>query len=121
MLVFTKNYYGYRLSLWVLENFFDSKFITLLIIGFLAFINPLFAQVESNSKLNSTIIYGPYLGQEPPGMTPEIFVLRIVSTVKIERFPWISPDNRYLFFVRGYGDIYWVSASIIEELKNNSN
>jgi len=40
-----------------------------------------------------------------------------INTDKIERFPWVSPDNKYLFFVRGFGDIYWVSASVIKELR----
>ncbi len=35
----------------------------------------------------------------------------------VERFPYVSPNGKYLFFVRGYGDIYWVNAKIIEELR----
>ena len=38
-----------------------------------------------------------------------------------ERFPGVSPDGKYLFFTRpngeNNGDIYWVNAKIIEELK----
>ena len=36
--------------------------------------------------------------------------------------PYVSPDGKYLFFLkmgRGFNDIYWVSASIIEHLKKN--
>ncbi len=36
--------------------------------------------------------------------------------------PYVSPDGKYLFFLKmgiGYNDIYWVSAGIIEELRNN--
>ena len=40
-----------------------------------------------------------------------------INTDQIERFPWVSPDEKYLFFVRGFGDVYWVNAMIIEELK----
>lgn len=40
-----------------------------------------------------------------------------INTDEIERFPWVSPDGKYLFFVRGFGDVYWVSAEIINELK----
>ncbi len=36
----------------------------------------------------------------------------------IERFPYVSPNGKYLFFVRGYGDIYWMDAGIIEELNS---
>lgn len=34
--------------------------------------------------------------------------------------PYVSPDKKHLFFLKmgmGYNDVYWVSASIIEELK----
>ncbi|MBU1115353.1 MAG: hypothetical protein KKE09_09480 [Bacteroidetes bacterium] len=34
--------------------------------------------------------------------------------------PYVSPDGKYIFFLKmgkGYNDIYWVSAKIIEELK----
>ena len=36
-----------------------------------------------------------------------------------ERFPAVSPDRKYLFFVKmdDRSDIYWVDAKIIEELK----
>ena len=40
-----------------------------------------------------------------------------INTDLIERFPWVSPDGKYLFFVRGFGDVYWVDAEVIEELR----
>jgi len=40
-----------------------------------------------------------------------------INTNELERFPWVSPDGKYLFFVRGQGDIYWVSTDIIENLR----
>jgi len=40
----------------------------------------------------------------------------VINTKEHECFPIITPDGRYLFFVRN-GDIYWVDAKIIEELK----
>ena len=33
--------------------------------------------------------------------------------------PYVSPDGKYFFFTRN-GDIYWVDAKIIEELKPNN-
>lgn len=33
------------------------------------------------------------------------------------RFPVVSPDGDYLFFVGPPGDIYWVSTSFVEELR----
>lgn len=44
-----------------------------------------------------------------------------INTVKGERFPAVSPDGKYLFFTRwvfrGNEDIMWVSANIIDEIK----
>lgn len=45
---------------------------------------------------------GPYLGQKPPGMTPEIFASGIVSTeeANIHSSVSFSPDGRQIFFAR---------------------
>ena len=39
-----------------------------------------------------------------------------------EYIPYVTPDNKYFFFTStstGKGDIYWVDAKIIEDLKPN--
>lgn len=46
-----------------------------------------------------------------------------INTPGQERFPSVTPDNKYLFFARHsdsitYSDIYWVEAKIINNLKN---
>jgi len=41
---------------------------------------------------------GPYLGQKPPGMTPEIFAPEIVSTGMGESAIAISPDGNEIFY-----------------------
>lgn len=45
----------------------------------------------------------------------------VINTKKGERFPYVSPDGKYLFFTRWHGpdneDIMWVSAGIIENIK----
>lgn len=44
-----------------------------------------------------------------------------INSQKGERFPYVSPDGKYLFFTRWHGrdneDIMWVSAKIIDEIK----
>ena len=45
-------------------------------------------------------IKGPYLGQKPPGMIPEIFAPGIVSTEKGELNIIISPDGNEIYFSR---------------------
>ncbi len=43
-----------------------------------------------------------------------------INSNKTDYCPMISPDNKYFFFTStrtGHGDIYWVDAKIIEELR----
>lgn len=48
-----------------------------------------------------SILKGPYLGQQPPGMTPEIFAPRIVSSEDhIEMGCTWSPDLKEFYFAR---------------------
>ncbi len=42
---------------------------------------------------------GPYLGQKPPGTTPELFAPGIVSTGYSERIAAFTPDGRELYFM----------------------
>ncbi len=50
-----------------------------------------------------------------------IYMGNKINTKERERFPTVSPDGEYLFFKRynnkTYGDIMWVDAKIIEELR----
>jgi len=57
-----------------------------------------------------------------------------INTEANERFPNVTPDGKYLFFNstkripratadapgNGYGDVYWIDARIIEELKRSA-
>ena len=66
-------------------------------------------------------VSGPYLGQQPPGMTAEMFAPDIVSTDQSEVNSVFSPDGKYLFFSSkraGKGDIFWVDAKVIEALND---
>ena len=81
-----------------------------------------------------------YLGQKPPDSVPVIFAPGIICldnrfegcaafssdgkmfffTVTNEYGPFLSPDSKYLFFIRHdgiKGDIYWVNAGIIKKLR----
>lgn len=48
---------------------------------------------------NFPVLKGPYLGQKPPGMTPEIFAPGVVSTGFDERTVAFTPDGKELYFV----------------------
>ena len=45
-----------------------------------------------------------------------------INTTNQERFPYVSPDGKYLFFTRrnnpNKDDIWWVSTKIIKKLKD---
>lgn len=48
-----------------------------------------------------------------------------INTNQMERFSSVSPDGKYLFFTRDvppdyYEDVFWVSANIIEKLREES-
>ncbi len=46
-----------------------------------------------------------------------------INSARQERFPYVSPDGKYLFFTRWVGrgneDIMWVTSEIIKELRKN--
>jgi Tol biopolymer transport system component len=58
---------------------------------------------------------GPYLGQKPPGMTPEVFAPGIVSTGNHELDIAFTPDGNEAFITRSGPDYY----SAILQFKRN--
>ena len=54
--------------------------------------------VNCTQKDDFPILKGPYLGQKPPGMTPEIFAPGIISTAFDEFKIVFSPDGKELFY-----------------------
>ena len=57
---------------------------------------------------NFPVLKGPYLGQEPPGMTPELFAPGIISTGYHDGCIVFSPDGKELFYHFGsvHGGVY---------------
>ena len=72
---------------------------------------------------------GPYLGQKPPGLVPELFASGIVSTLRNEHCPavfspnndevfWSATDGQKFYLFRSYLDkSVWTSPSIPEFTK----
>ena len=61
--------------------------------------------VFSNCNQNSSrpVLRGPYFGQKPPGITPEVFEPNIVSTGLDELNSVFSPDgNEFYFCIRNF-------------------
>ena len=51
---------------------------------------------------NFPVLRGPYLGQEPPGMTPKVFAPGIISIKNHRDYGCtFSPDGNWFFFTRG--------------------
>lgn len=40
-----------------------------------------------------------------------------INSSESEFAPLLTPDGKYLFFARGFGDVFWVDAQTIEDLK----
>ena len=55
-----------------------------------------------SQQINFPKLTGPYLGQKPPGNTPEVFALGIISTNNSpEAGSTFTPDLKEFYFVRG--------------------
>jgi len=72
------------------------------IIIVIVFITSFFGCNAQNEKKTSDFpeLKGPYLGQKPPGMVPEIFAPGIISTDEFEFGGTFSPDGETYFFTK---------------------
>ena len=70
----------------------------------LLFISVITVSAQENTKDTSCfpVLSGPYLGQKPPGLTPEIFAPGIISTPEKNEFcASFSPNGMEFYFNRG--------------------
>lgn len=68
---------------------------------FLFVCSALILLICSSMQADFPVLKGPYLGQKPPGMTPEVFAPGTISTDAAEGCLSFSKDGRLLLFVRG--------------------
>ncbi len=54
----------------------------------------------NHSQTDFPVLKGPYLGQKPPGMIPEVFAAGIVSTKGWEYGVVFAPDMKEVYFIR---------------------
>jgi hypothetical protein len=87
------------------KHIFIVVFFTL----FFSFL-PASTQESKKNRSNWPVLKGPYLGQNPPGMKPEIFAPGIISTEKKELNSVFSPKGDEFYFA--------ISTSTREEEKN---
>jgi len=88
------------------------KFEYLLLVVIILMIGTVCAQKRTS---DFPILAGPYLGQKPPGMTPEIFAPGIISTGYSERQIAFTQDGKELFLWLGenrpYCTILWTKET----------
>ena len=79
----------------------------------------LFATFAKAEEHNFPTLTGPYLGQKPPGMTPEVFAPGIVSLDEYSEFVCVfTPDGKECIFDRYGDDEYQRGAIFRTRLKN---
>ncbi len=83
-------------------------------ISFGILLSIIFAFMSCAQKADIPVLKGPYLGQKPPGMTPEIFAPGIVSIEEGKEYKiTFSPELQEIFFTRrtpqGRDDRLWHS------------
>ncbi|WP_282087261.1 hypothetical protein [Aquimarina algiphila] len=76
-----------------------KKTYSILILISLIFLNGCIKKQHSKDH-DSSIIERPYLGQKPPGLTPEPFAPGIVTTADWEVSGVFTPDIREFYFIR---------------------
>ena len=67
---------------------------------FVVIIILLFSCIKNSSQAQYSFpeLSGPYLGQKPPGDTPELFAPGIISTAMYTRDITIMPDGKEIYF-----------------------
>ena len=94
------------------------KTTKLLILTIVISLNTVLAQENIENDSSFPLLEGPYLGQKPPGLIPEVFAPGIVSTECVERCGIFSPDLKEFYFIRGCGK-YKEDINLMSRYKNN--
>ena len=55
----------------------------------------------SQAEGERPVLEGPYMGQEPPGLTPVVFAPGVISTKGWEISGVFSPDMNEFYFIGG--------------------
>ncbi|PKV50929.1 WD40 repeat protein [Aquimarina sp. MAR_2010_214] len=76
------------------------KATKLLILTIVISLNTVFAQENVENASSFPRLEGPYLGQKPPGITPEVFAPGFVSTEHRDHNAFFTPDMKEFYFTR---------------------
>jgi len=90
------------------------KILNFMVVVMASFIPLLFAfaQEDTKDKSDFPVLTGPYLGQKPPGLTPEIFAPGIVSIDKYSEFVCIFSPGAMECVFDCYGDDEYPSGAV---------
>lgn len=75
---------------------------------------------NSQNKSNSTFaeLKGPYLGQKPPGMTPEIFAPGIISNGLFNGLIYFTANGSEVYFTSGFEKPFYISMLFYSCMKD---
>tara|TARA_R110000744_G_scaffold146273_1_gene259123 strand:- start:319 stop:1191 length:873 start_codon:yes stop_codon:yes gene_type:complete len=82
------------------------------------FLSLLIMNNGSYAQDDFTVLEGPYLGQNPPGLTPEVFAPGSVSTKHYELTGVFTPDMKEFYLIRDGGK-YEKPSLVVFKNKNN--
>lgn len=70
----------------------------------------------ADAAMELPVLRGPYLGQKPPGLEPELFAPGIVNTGMFTRDVAMMPDGREVYFCVALGNYAWSTILVSREL-----
>ena len=95
-----------------------KKAYFILIFVFALFLNACNTKKQDSKDSNSPTIEGPYLGQRPPGLVPELFAPDIIQTEHREAEAAFTPDLKEFYFRRRGGE-YKNNTLVVIQYKDN--
>ena len=95
------------------------KTMKLLIFICVISLNFVFAQEKIEKHANHPALEGPYLGQKPPGLIPELFAPDIIQTEHREAEAAFTPDLKEFYF-RRRGGKYKNNTLVVIKYKDKS-
>ena len=78
----------------------------------------LFCSNIQNPEQKRCHIYISYKNEDGEWGEPVDLSMKVNFKLKSSKFPYVSPDCKYVFFSSG-DNIYWVSAKIIDDLRKS--
>ncbi len=98
-----------------------KKAYFILILVLVLFLNACTTKKQNSKDSDSLTIESPYLGQKPPGLTPEPFAPGIVTTEDWQVSGVFTPDLKEFYFIREVGDVKENKKIefVVFEYKNN--